>query len=90
MNSKEVGHDYIMYLFADAEVVPIGFGEVVRHRDTREWRITYGCVRARGKQGRFGIKKGLLAPRSYKAVSSDDSGGKAVSLKGRMMREWDD
>lgn len=88
--AKEVARDYLIDLFADEEVMNIGLEEVVHHRDAQEWRITYGFVRAWDNQGQMGIKMGLPAPRSYKVVSIDDSSGKVISLKDRLMREWDD
>lgn len=88
--AKEVARDYLIDLFADEEVMNIGLEEVVHHQDAQEWRITYGFVRAWDKQGQMGIKMGLPVPRSYKVVSIDDSSGKVISLKDRLMREWDD
>lgn len=88
--AKEAARDYIIDLFADEEVMHVGLEEVVYHRDAREWRITYGFVRAWDQQGQLGIKMGLQAPRSYKVVSIDGSSGEVISLKDRLMRDWDD
>lgn len=88
--AKETARDYIIDLFADEEVMHVGLEEVVYHRASEEWRITYGFVRAWDKQGEFGIKMGLKAPRSYKVVSIDNANGSVISLKDRLMRDWDD
>ena len=88
--AKETARDYIIDLFADEEVMHAGLEEVVYHRESGEWRITYGFVRAWDKQGELGIKMGLKAPRSYKVVSIDDGSGSVISLKDRLMRDWDD
>ena len=88
--AKETARDYIIDLFADEEVVHVGLEEAVYHRESGEWRITYGFVRAWDKQGELGIKMGLKAPRSYKVVSIDDGSGSVISLKDRLMRDWDD
>lgn len=63
--------------------------EIVYHRESGEWRITYGFVRAWNQQGEFGIKMGLKAPRSYQVVSINDANGSVISLKDRLMRDWD-
>ena len=88
--AKEAARDYIIDLFADEEVMHIGLEEVVYHRQAQEWRITYGFVRAWDKRGELGIKMGMPAPRSYKVVSIDDNTGEVISLKDRLMRDWDD
>ena len=93
MEAKEAtaaARDYIIDLFSDEEVMHIGLEEVVYHRASGEWRITYGFVRVWDKRGELGIKMGAPAPRSYKVVSIDDGSGQVISLKDRLMRDWDD
>ena len=89
MEAKEAARDYIIQLFADEEVMHVGLEEAVYNPDVKQWRITYGFVRAWDKQGELGIKMGLKAPRSYKVVSIDDASGNVVSLTDRMLSGYD-
>ena len=89
MEAKEAARDYIARLFADEEVMYVGLEEAVYNPDAKQWRITYGFVRAWDKQGELGIKMGLKAPRSYKVVSIDDASGNIVSLTDRMLSGYD-
>lgn len=80
---------YVADLFVDEEIMHLGLEEVKFDECKSRWIVTVGFSRPWDRRNTVNVAPGEGRPgRSYKVLQIADSDGHVLSLKDRVLRDW--